>query len=131
VYDSEDQPLVITMDEAAIPENMRDPRGARFDALQEGLVYRVQIASVGQLLQHDIFDEYADAMVHYHPMSRNYRYLIGMEGKFSNAAVLRDALRRQGFADAFVVAYVSGKPITTAEALSYSEEFPDLLDFIE
>jgi hypothetical protein len=64
-------------------------------------------------------------------MSRRYRYLIGMETKFSNAAVLRDALRRQGFADAFVVAYVKGQLLTRSEVPGYSEEFPDLKAFIE
>ena len=113
-----------------IPESLRDPRGIRFDTLQKQLVYRVQIASVGQLLQHNVFDEYADAMVEY-DSRRMYQYLIGMETMFKNAAFLRDALRRQGFTDAFVVPYIRRKRITEEEVIVYLEQYPDLLNFME
>ena len=131
IYDTEDQPVSLVMEEPMIPESLRDPRGIRFDTLQKQLVYRVQIASVGQLLQHNVFDEYADAMVEYDSRSRMYQYLIGMETMFKNAAVLRDALRRQGFTDAFVMPYIKGKRISREEIHIYAGQYPDLLNFME
>jgi hypothetical protein len=91
----------------------------------------VQIAQVGQLFQHSVFDEYTDAMVDLDTSTRLYRYLIGMETLYKNAAVLRDALRRQGFDDAFVVPYFEGRRITAQEVPHYAERFPDLLNVVE
>ena len=78
VYGAEDQPVTITMEEPVIPEELRDPRGIRFDTLQNQPVYRVQIASAGNYFSIMVC-EYADAMVEYYSASRMYRYLIGME----------------------------------------------------
>jgi outer membrane protein OmpA-like peptidoglycan-associated protein len=131
VYGAEAQPVSIVLDEPAIPEGLRDARGARFDRIQDQMVYRVQIASVGQLLQHNIFDDYSDVMVEYESDRRRYRYLIGMESQFKNAFALRDELRTKGFNDAFVVVYYKGRQLTRPEILQYSEEFPDLLNFMQ
>jgi outer membrane protein OmpA-like peptidoglycan-associated protein len=131
IYGAEGQPVTITMEEPVIPDELRDYRGIRFDTLQHQLVYRVQIASVGQLLQHNVFDEYADAMVEYDSASRMYRYMIGMEILYKNAAVLRDALIKQGLTDAFVVAYVKGKRILSGEVSEYLDQYPDLVNFME
>jgi hypothetical protein len=131
VYGAEGQPVTLVMDKPVIPENIQDERGIRFDALQEQLVYRVQIASVGHLFQNNVFDEYADAMVEYVPSTRLYRYLIGMETQFKNAVMLREALRKQGFSDAYVVAYIHGRQIGKEEVQDYAAQYPDLLKFAE
>ncbi len=131
IYDAEDQPVTLVMEKPVIPDDLRDTRGIRFDTLQEQLVYRVQIANVGQLLQHNVFDEYADAMIEYDSDGRMYRYMIGMEVLYKNAAILRDALVRQGLADAFVVAYIKGRRISRGEVFLYLNQYPDLVNFAE
>ena len=60
-----------------------------------------------------------------------YRYMIGMEVLYKNAAVLRDALIKQGLSDAFVVAYIKGKRILSGQVSDYLEQYPDLVNFME
>jgi outer membrane protein OmpA-like peptidoglycan-associated protein len=131
VFHAEEQPLILTMDDPLVPESLRDERGMRFDRLQEGLVYRVQIAETGHLYQHEIFDDHTDAMVDFQPAGNTYRYLIGMETNYNDVVVVRDALRGKGFPEAFIVPYVNGVQLSKSEALRYAAEYPDLLKFTE
>jgi N-acetylmuramoyl-L-alanine amidase len=119
------------MDDPLVPESLRDERGMRFDRLQEGLVYRVQIAETGHLYQHEIFDDHTDAMVDFQPAGNTYRYLIGMEVNYDDAVVVREMLRTKGFPEAFIVPYLYGAQLTKTEALKYTEQYPDLLKFTE
>jgi hypothetical protein len=131
VYHAQEQPLILSMDQPLVPESLRDERGFRFDRLQESLVYRIQLAETGHLYQHDVFDDYADAMVDYQPAGNTYRYLIGMETQYESAVALRDTLRETGFPEAFVVPYLNGAQLSKTEALKFAVEYPDLMKFAE
>ncbi len=93
VHHTEGQPVALNYEEPRVPEQFRDARGRHFAQINTGLVYRVQIANVGQLFQHDVFERYNDAMVHYDPEARSYRYLLGMEATYQDALALRVSRR--------------------------------------
>lgn len=131
VYNVDAQPVILTMEQANVPETLRSSAGTRFNTLQDQLVYRIQIASTQHLYQHDVFDDYQDALVHYDPAARTYQYFIGMETMYDNAATIRDRLQSEGFPQAFIIPYIEGRQLVPGEASQYLERFPDLLNFIE
>lgn len=131
VYHTEGHSVTLIRDQPRISDNLADPRGAAFHAAQSTLVYRVQIGNTQQLLEHDIFDNVTDAMVHYDNDTHTYRYLIGMLPLFHDALMLQDELREMGFADAFVVPYVEGRSLDRRAAADLISVYPDLVNFLE
>jgi outer membrane protein OmpA-like peptidoglycan-associated protein len=127
IYGTDDLPVSLIYEHPNVPSELENEHAVAFSAMQPGLVYRVQIASVSQMFQHDIFDQLNDAMIEWDPSSKKYKYYAGLENNFQDALALRDDLRTTGFGDAFVVAHLEGHRVTQEDVDAYSEEFPDLL----
>jgi outer membrane protein OmpA-like peptidoglycan-associated protein len=127
IYESDGLPISLIYEHPNVPSDLENEHAVRFSAMQPGLIYRVQIAAVSQMFQHDIFNQLTDAMIQWDPDSKKYKYYAGMASDYQDALALRDDLRTQGFGDAFVVAHIAGHRVTQGDVDIYSEEFPDLL----
>ena len=127
IYETDGLPISLIYEHPNVPSEMANERAARFSAMQPGLIYRVQIAAVAQMLQHDIFVQLNDAMIQWDPSSKKYKYYAGLESTYEDALALRNDLRTKGFGDAFVVAHMTGHRMTQEDIAKYSVEYPDLL----
>jgi hypothetical protein len=100
---------IVYNDEQPIPLNEGRPAG---------LFFRVQIGAFSKPVPNNTFTEFA-------PVSGEevrpglIRYMAGYFGGRSDAETARDAIRRMGYSDAFVVAYCDGEriPVYRAEQL--------------
>ncbi|MDX1408028.1 MAG: OmpA family protein, partial [Saprospiraceae bacterium] len=131
IHHAEDQPIRLIYEHRNIPENLYDPRGQRYVQLSRRLVYRVRIATVSQMFQHEVFNDYDDAMISLDPASRRYHYHIGMESSYRDAVRLLGELQARGFENARIEAYLDGRILTRDDILDYAGEYPDLLDYLQ
>ncbi|RLD21795.1 MAG: hypothetical protein DRI69_03060 [Bacteroidetes bacterium] len=127
IYETEGLPISLIYEHPNIPSETENAHAKEFSDMQPGLVYRVQIAAVSQMLQHDIFVQLTDAMIEWDASSKKYKYYAGLENTFAEALAIQDDLRTKGFGDAFVVAHMAGHRVMQSDVDKYSEEFPDLL----
>ncbi|MDX1478073.1 MAG: OmpA family protein [Saprospiraceae bacterium] len=131
IHNSAGQPIRLIYEHRNIPENLRDGRGQRFSEMADRLVYRVHIATVSQMFQHGVFDDYDNAMIRLDPDSRRYHYYVGMETSYRDALKVLADMQSRGFDDARIEAHLEGRALTRADILDHAGEYPDLLDYLE
>ena len=131
IRNTEDQRISLIYAQPNIPTELIDPRGARFSEDREGLIYRVQIASVNQMFQHPVFDDQDHALVLLDQATRQYQYYVGMEYTTRGIIRLREKLAGQGFEDPRVVAFLHGRQLDRAQIPDHTEAYPDLLNYLE
>ncbi len=85
---------------------------------EEGLSFRVQIGAFRNQLPNNTFKGLSPL---YGETTRNgyYRYTAGDFEKIEAANAVKNDLRKLGYRDAFVVAYLNGKRISASEAIAY------------
>jgi outer membrane protein OmpA-like peptidoglycan-associated protein len=127
LYGTESLPIAIINDNPNVPEEYINPLAIEFRKNHGGLVYRVQIASVSQLLQNEIFDNVDNAMIQWDPSTRTYKYFVGMTTDYNEARELRGEIRSRGFGDAFIVAHYNGKLVNSSDISMLAGAYPDLL----
>jgi hypothetical protein len=131
LYDYEANPVLITFEEPVVPESLLDSKYLLFASAEKGLVYRIQIASVKQMFQNEILDQYSDSMIELDHNSENYRYTIGFSPTFLAAKDLRAELVGKGFSDAYIIPYINGLRIRQDEILDHAIDYPDILNFLD
>ncbi len=87
------------------------------EKLPEGLVFRVQIGAFKNPIPIDQFKGLAPVGGETTPQGF-IRYQAGMFDKYNNANAVKNDLKKLGYKDAFVVAYLDGKRINLADALA-------------
>jgi outer membrane protein OmpA-like peptidoglycan-associated protein/tetratricopeptide (TPR) repeat protein len=128
---SNDWPIVFELQRPDLEADLDAGGTARLDQQQQGLIYRVELATVSQVLTSDALGLFTDILVESKPTSGQYRYLAGAERQFSAAANLRKNAKEEGFPDAVIVAYINGWPVSKAEAVGLVKKYPDLANFIK
>lgn len=124
-------PVDLAMKQPNIPEIMAAD-GARFlDDMTEGLSYKVEVAATRQVFTNDALAMFGDVTIESAPGSGLYRYTAGFFKNWRAAVAFRTELTKQGFAEAFVVAYINGVRLSKAEAVGLVKKFPDLANFIK
>ena len=123
-------PVKVTYSGQQISPVMRTEVGDRFDRINEGLTYRVQVAALGSMYDSDLILRYPDAMVERIPGSPMLRYMVGAAETYSAAETLRNSLQRDGVAGAFIVPYINGIRTTKEAAEAFSSAYPDLINFL-
>jgi hypothetical protein len=85
---------------------------------EEGLSFRVQIGAFRNQLPNNTFKGLSPL---YGETTRNgyYRYTAGDFEKIEAANAVKNDLRKLGYRDAFVVAYLNGKRISASEAIAF------------
>ena len=113
-----------------VSDFMRSFDGNFFVSMNESLVYRVQIAAIGQMYKGDAIQTYPNALVERSFEDQTYRYLIGAEESYEAARRLRDRLIGEGLEGPFVVPYITGERLTSTPTQRDLEEYPDLQKFL-
>lgn len=81
-----------------------------------GLIFKVQIAAFRNPIPQNTFDGLSPISAEQVPASAFTRYMAGLFYDIDDATASRDRLRRIGYTDAFVVAYINGQRISLTEA---------------
>jgi hypothetical protein len=84
-------------------------------AIPTGLVYKVQIGAFRNPIRQDLFNGINPIMGENTPMGF-IRYTAGMFQLLGSATKTRDAIRKMGYKDAFVVAFYNGKRVSHSKA---------------
>ncbi len=87
------------------------------EKLPEGLVFRVQIGAFKNPIPTDQFKGLAPVGGETTPQGF-IRYQAGMFDKYNNADAVKNDLKKLGYKDAFVVAYLNGKRIRLTDAIT-------------
>ena len=126
-----DLPIELTIVEPYLVDYLRDPKGELFKTIEDGLSYRVQIASVKQMYQNQVLLLYNDSMIEKELKSKNYRYTLGLYEDFKDARVLVKDLANYNITGAFIVPYIDGQRISKTSYAKFADKYPDLLNFIQ
>ena len=95
--------------------------------MEQGLVFRVQIGAFKTPIPNNAFKGLSP-MNGETTASGYIRYTAGNFEKMEGATAVKNDLRRLGYVDAFVVAYLNGKRISISDALSAMKEKGILID---
>ena len=128
-HGSQDFPIKITLIEPYLAEYLKDARGELFKTVEDGLSYRVQIASVGQMYQNQVLLLYNDSMIEKKMGSTSYKYTLGLYESFTDAQSLVKDLANYNVTGAFIVPYIDGRRLSQNEYTLYTDQYPDLLKF--
>ena len=131
LLNSENLPVRITVVEPYLVEYLRDPKGELFKTVEDGLSYRIQIASVKQMYQNQVLLLYNDSMIEKEYDGINYRYTLGLYEKYDDAKLLVKDLANYNISGAFIVPYIDGQRIERKKMASYAKYYPDLLKFMQ
>lgn len=131
IQNIEDLPLDITIVEPYLVDYLRDPRGELFKTVEDGLSYRVQIASVKQMYQNQVLLLYNDSMIEREYNQENYRYTVGLYEKYEDAAALIKDLSNYDITGAFIVPYIDGQRIDKSKLVQHAKFYPDLINYMQ
>ncbi len=131
LHDFEKEPVITHLENIPVPNNLLDPRGAKFLALRHGMYYSVQIASISQILQNSSLEPIDEMFIDVDNKQGNFRYMVGMSGSYMEIEKTLAHMHELGFSDAFVVVYLDGIRIRPDELPGIASEYPDLLLFLE
>jgi N-acetylmuramoyl-L-alanine amidase len=112
----------VKVEEPIVKEEIKkDKKDKKKDDVEEGVVFKVQIAtsSVKTELTPENFKGIEG--VGLYEAGGLYRYTVGKEKNLNQANVLQLQLRSKGFEDAFIVAFKDGKRIPISEAIKLQE----------
>ncbi len=131
IINAENLPIDITMVEPFLVEYLRDPKGELFKTVEDGLSYRIQIASVKQMYQNQVLLLYNDSMIERECDQVDYNYTLGLYEKYDDARLLVNDLANYNISGAFIVPYVDGQKIPPNQLTNYAKYYPDLLKFMQ
>lgn len=86
------------------------------EKLPEGLIFKVQIGAFRNPIPQDLFKGMTPITGETTPQGFT-RYTAGIFVKYATADKVKDEIRSMGYKDAFVVAFLNGKRISTIEAV--------------
>lgn len=102
-----------------------------YRSLQEGLVFRIEVAEQGQRFENEAYRSLpAPTMQSDAVEGGPYRYGVGAYTTYTAASQLADQLRERGFADARVVAYLNGVRLNEGEVGTFADDYPELAALI-
>ena len=131
LHDFENEPVITHLENIPVPENLLDPRGAKFLSLRHGMYYSVQIASISQILQNSSLEPIDEMYIDVDNKQGNYRYMVGMSGSYRETEKTLAQMQELGFPDAFIVVYLDGVRISREELPGLAIEYPDLQLFLD
>lgn len=101
--------------------------GSFYDKATEGLLYKVQIATVRQMYKGEVIANASDATIESLAGTNTYTYNVGIFTTFKQADQHKAGLQTQGARDMQIVAYVSGEKLQTdTDMKKYITKYPDL-----
>lgn len=89
--------------------------------MPSGLVFQVQVGAFRNNIPQDLFGDFAPVMGQELPNGIT-RYRAGIFKVYKGAIVARNEIRKRGYSDAFVVAYIDGERLTGTQAQHILEQ---------
>lgn len=124
-------PVDIQVQRPEVSELMAAGGAKFFDEHAKGVSYKVEIATTRQILTNDALAMFSDLMIESQPGTGSYRYSAGLFKQHDKAVQLKNELKKQGFAEAVIVAYIDSIRISKAEAVGLLKKYPDLAAYIK
>lgn len=120
-------PLKITYKQPFVSDLLKTSDGSKFKRRINGLSYRVQIVSLKQMYNGDIYSLSPDLLIESQGGSGNYRYMTGLFPTFADAVDFQTILIKNGLKDAFIVPYIDNVRLTKSTiSESMMNKYPDL-----
>lgn len=126
VHNAEGLPISLNVKKKAVQDWLAVSDSHFVQMASIGLSYKVQIAALKQFYNGDFIKNFPHAMIETIPETGMYQYTVGLYQTFQSADELRKDIIQHGTNEAFIVAYLNGFRITTAEVENYARAFPDL-----
>jgi hypothetical protein len=123
-------PVEVTVQRPAVSELMAAFGSKYYEENSGGLSYRVEVVVARQIMTNDALAMFSDILIESRPGSGSYQYTAGLFRQYDKAVQLRNELKKQGFAEASVVAYIEGVRISKAEAVGLVKKYPELVNYI-
>ncbi len=128
VQNTKGLPLLLKQGLPEVSKAMEAREGRFYESMVRGLTFKVEIGALPQMYQGSLLAEYPHPSVERVPGSENYHYTVGLYQTYHSAEELRKDLARKGLEGARVIPYLDGRRLMPDEILSWSREFPDLLN---
>ncbi len=108
-----------------------DQRGSKLTESQNGLVYKIDIASTTQMFDDEVLDQLPDPKVGKLMIENKYTYNIGSFRTYQAAQEFRKELVKFDLVDTKIQPYIDGEKMKRNKSLLYLEKYPDLQFFFE
>ncbi|RMF23379.1 MAG: hypothetical protein D6765_13180, partial [Bacteroidetes bacterium] len=128
VQNTKGLPLLLKQGLPEVSKAMEAREGRFYESMVKGLTFKVEIGALPQMYQGSLLAEYPHPSVERVPGSENYHYTVGLYQTYHSAEELRKDLASKGLEGARVIPYLDGRRLMPDEILSWSREFPDLLN---
>ena len=109
-----------------ISDNLKDVSFSRFTQVDEGLSYRIKVASTNQMYKDEIIRAYTTGIISKSIESDKYLYTIGLFDSFEDANYFNEDLISQGFQKGEIIPFDNGVEINKSEINQLLEKYPDL-----
>ena len=114
-------------DDPVVPATLDAGYAEVYRALQEGLVFRIEVAEQAQRFDDEAYRSLpAPTMQSDAVEGGPYRYGVGAYTTYTAASQLAEQLRGRGFDDARVVAYLNGVRLNEGEVGTFADDYPEL-----
>lgn len=114
-----------------VAKGLEQPESSATHVLQQGLVYKVQVASLSGAYQNDRLDPYEHPMAERQMDSPYYRYSLGAFSTFAEAKAYLAKLKQGPFSSGYVTVYINGRRADQMMARRHIIDYPDLRAFAE
>jgi hypothetical protein len=131
IHDIVRETVITHLENIPVPDNRLEPRGSKFLAYRHSMYYSVQIASIQQILQNTSLETVEEMFIEVDNASGNYRYMAGIQPTYAEALDMLSHMKSLGFYDAMIIPYVDGIRLKQDDIPGYTNEYPDLLNYIE
>lgn len=120
-------PLKVTYKQPFVSDLLKTTDGINFKKRINGLSYRVQIVSLKQMYNGDIYSLSPDLMIESTGGTSMYRYMAGIFPNFGDALEFQNILAKNGLKDAFIVPYVDNVRLQRTQITeNIMSKYPDL-----
>ena len=112
-------------------QSLQNQGNKSWSIFESRLFYKIQVMSSSNLNPDSPWFNQEGAMVERQMDTPYYRYTVGINEAFAYAKITLKEIRQRHSKDAFIVPYVDGKRLNTAEAKQWKESFTDLGHFLK
>ncbi len=119
----------LAIEKPQVNEVMASADNELYQNKANGLVYRIQIASIKQMYKGNIINQ-KDSYIDKNMDTGQYRYSIGLFTSFSDAQKELATIKDEGIKDAIIIPFINGVRMNSTTANSFKKDFPDLQKYL-
>ncbi|MCC7244297.1 MAG: PD40 domain-containing protein [Saprospiraceae bacterium] len=123
-------PVEVVPEYPVVSDLMANPAARQLDSADMGLSFRVEVAVTRQILNDDALGMFDRLMIESPSQSGAYAYTAGLFREYAPAAKLCEEMKKAGFPEAKVKAYVQGIFVPRAAAVAHLKKWPELAGYV-